>query len=557
MSLKKFNLYIVLVSLTVMSLLYLYITQLLETNIDAQVKKSIRMTSIELRQQLKNNFSTLQQRFGHYEQMSLQKLEFVAKQISRETTQEELAALASAINTNVYDGHFEIYIINKEKVIEKSTSQGDIGLDYKEYTYFSKELDLLRSGGIEYKISAPTYDEYASDIAQYYIASAADEQWVMIGFVLPFGEYVNYKADELKTVSPALQKLDLFILTYDNIQCISAEVQQKKDFSRSKVNKEHYAAMIINDLGLQRKPKSLDIELIAESFTENGTVLYHDDAQKKSVVYSLASSSFEDPSDDFMLIAKMEFDQRPYLAEYRELKNLLYLFILLIYVFMLLGFGLMYKTVIQKITEIDRQMYSDDTIVVKGFLFSEFTYLVERYNTFLLRWKEEVHRLNEMSMQDELTKCANRRYFNQKMKEEIELFERYGQEFSMIMFDIDDFKSINDTYGHSIGDHVLRSIADDVHTQLRINDVLCRIGGEEFAIILPETDRESAIVVAEKVRETIAKQSYIENEQVTISLGVESYNKEFNFSSFYRTVDGFLYKSKQSGKNCVNGSVSA
>ncbi len=556
MSLKKFNIYVILIALTIMTLFYLYIAKLLEENIDVQVKNSVRASSLEMRQQLLNNVNTLMQRFEHYQEISLKKLEHVSRVISEETTDAELAALARSINTDVYDGHYEIFIIDDDKVIKKSTSYGYLGLDYKAYSYFSKELDLLKSGDIAYKISAPTFDEYALDIAQNYIASAGDEQWVMVAFVLPFSEYVNYKTEGLKELFPALQSLSLYILTYDNIQYINNKAEKSKDFTSQMEKNEHYAAMIMEDLGLVQSSDSSEIQSIAANFAEHNVALTHDEAKRESGVYSLIASSFENTADDFMLIAKAEFDQNAYLSEYAHLKELLYLFITMIYLFLLIAFTLMYKTVIKKITGIEKQMHVDEPIVIDGFLFSEFSYFLERYNTFLLHWKEEVSRLNNITMQDELTKCANRRYFNQMMKSQIELYDRYRKEFSMIMFDIDDFKAINDIYGHIKGDDVLCKLAADVNAQLRGSDILFRIGGEEFAIILPETNLESALFVAEKIRKKIENGSYIKNRRVTISLGADSYHPAYDFETFYSTVDGFLYKSKHSGKNCVNSSIS-
>jgi len=521
---------------------------------DAQVKSSVRSSSVELRQQLFNDFNTLKMRFGHYEESSLLKLQKVANNISDEVNDELLIEQANMINTNVYDGHYEIFIINSDKVVSTSTSKGDVGLDFKAYPYFSKELDQLRSGGIEYKISAPTFDEYALDIAQYYLVSQ-DDRWIMIGFVLPFGEYVNYKVTELQQTFPSLKELDLYLLTYDNIQRINSEPLQTKDLTRTMEQKEKFASMIMNDLHLQESDESSVVEVIAGSFTENNLEMIHNDKDQTSVVYTLVESSFEETSDDFMLICKAEFDQSVYWAEYVELKNLMYLFITFVYLFMILGFFMIYKAVIQKISGIEKQMHKDEEIVLDGFLFSEFHYFLKRYNSFLLRWKDEVKRLNEITLQDELTQCANRRYFNQKMKEQIDLHQRYEQAFSMIMFDIDDFKAINDTYGHTEGDHVLKNMSKDVQNKLRVSDVLCRIGGEEFAIILPETNSERAVFVAEKIRKMIEEQNYITNEKVTISLGVASYNKAYDFNSFYRVVDTLLYKSKEGGKNCVNSSI--
>ena len=537
-----------------MTLLYVYIAQKLETSIDAQVKNSVRSSSVELRQQLFNDFNTLKMRFGHYEESSLDKLQVVANNINDNVNDALLIEQANMINTNVYDGHYEIFIINSDKVVSMSTSKGDVGLDFNAYPYFSKELDQLRSGGIEYKISAPTFDEYALDIAQYYLVSQ-DDRWIMIGFVLPFGEYVNYKVSELQQTFPSLKELDLYLLTYDNIQRINSEPLHTKDLTRTMKQKDRFASMIMNDLHLQKSEESSVVEVIAGSFTKNNFEMIHDNKNQTSVIYTLVESSFEETSDDFMLICKAEFDQSVYWAEYVELKNLMYLFITFVYLFMILGFWLIYKAVIQKISGIEKQMHHDETIELDGFLFSEFHYFLKRYNSFLLRWKDEVKRLNEITLQDELTKCANRRYFNQKMKEQIDLHQRYDQEFSMIMFDIDDFKAINDTYGHTEGDNVLKSMASDVHKQLRVSDVLCRIGGEEFAIILPETNRRSAVFVAEKIRMVIAEQAYISNEKVTISLGVESYNKAYDFNTFYKAVDTLLYRSKEGGKNCVNSSI--
>ncbi|MBU1642112.1 GGDEF domain-containing protein, partial [bacterium] len=204
-------------------------------------------------------------------------------------------------------------------------------------------------------------------------------------------------------------------------------------------------------------------------------------------------------------------------------------------------------------TDITVQMKKDEPIVLKGYLFREFNFLILRYNTFLLQWKEEVKRLNEITMLDELTKSYNRRYFNQKVQKHIDLYRRYGQEFSMIMFDVDDFKNINDTYGHDKGDYILKAIVNDVKRHLRSSDVICRIGGEEFAVILTETNLEEACIAAEKIRSAVESQSYIAGQKVTISVGVDAFDEKYDFNIFYRAVDSFLYKSKHNGKNCVYG----
>ncbi len=544
-----------MLSLTGLSVIYLYIANALEESIDAHVKSSIHSSSVELRQHLRNEFSVLQQRFSNYESISLQKLTEVTDYIEMSPGKIDLALISEAINKNIFDGHFEIYVINDSKVIELSTSLADIGLDYSDYPYFSKELDQLKSGGIEYKITAPMFDENALDMSQYYVVRGPGDQWVMIGFVLPFDEYVNHRVESLNATFPALESLDLFILTYDYIQYINT-VKEHKNIDELFKKNSQYISMIMSDLNLQLSDERSPVQSVAELFSTQDIITLPDNVEKQAVTYALTTSSTENDSDDFMLISKMTFDREYYIADYNELKNLLHLFILLVFIFMVVGFFLIHVAIIQTISSIVLQMQRDDEIKIDGFLFNELSFFIARYNKFLGNWKEQVRILNNITMQDELTQCANRRYFNKKMKSQIDLYERYGQEFSMIMFDIDDFKAVNDIYGHSMGDHVLQKMANDVQDQLRASDVLCRIGGEEFAIILPETNRESALFVAEKIRTRVEHQIYIEDRKVTISLGVESYSSKFDFNSFYATVDAFLYKSKTSGKNCVNSSES-
>ena len=286
MSLKRFHLFFVLFSLTGLLFIYLYIAHLLETNIDAQVKSNIRSTSIELRQQLRNDFAILQQRFSNHETISLEKLEEVIAYVENSTGKIDLLSVADSINKNVFDGHYEVYIINDDKVIEKSTSIADIGLDYNAYPYFSKELDQLKNG-VDYKITAPMFDEYALDMSQYYVVRTANEKWVMIGFVLPFDEYVNHKVEDLKTVFPSLQGLDLFILTYDYTQHINT-VKEHKNIGELFKKNSQFTKMIMDDLQLETTAEVSSVEAIAESFSQRSTVTLGNGLSNDTVVYTFS-----------------------------------------------------------------------------------------------------------------------------------------------------------------------------------------------------------------------------------------------------------------------------
>jgi diguanylate cyclase (GGDEF)-like protein len=160
------------------------------------------------------------------------------------------------------------------------------------------------------------------------------------------------------------------------------------------------------------------------------------------------------------------------------------------------------------------------------------------------------------STHDALTGLHNRRYFNEVLKDEIGRAERYQREFAVLMLDLDDFKDINDTYGHPCGDSVLKQVAEIMRRIIRKGDLASRIGGDEFAIILVETDLAGAIAVAEKLRSEL-RQITFEGEEgrvfhVTTSIGVVTYPEDARtISDLMAGVDLGLYRAKELGKDTV------
>lgn len=164
--------------------------------------------------------------------------------------------------------------------------------------------------------------------------------------------------------------------------------------------------------------------------------------------------------------------------------------------------------------------------------------------------------LEYYSTHDPLTGIHNRRYFNDMLTYEIPRSERHGHVFSVLLLDLDDFKDINDSYGHPVGDMVLIKIAEAVCTRLRKGDIPVRMGGDEFAVILPETSSEGAKDVAESIRSNLQALSFDTPQgkqfHVSTSIGVISYPKDAqNFSDLMSGVDIALYRAKEMGKNEV------
>ena len=157
--------------------------------------------------------------------------------------------------------------------------------------------------------------------------------------------------------------------------------------------------------------------------------------------------------------------------------------------------------------------------------------------------------------QDQLTGAFNRRAYDKKILEEMERFKRYGSVFSLMLIDADNFKKINDHYGHAVGDRCLKEIIKRTLPLLRVNDMLARYGGEEFAVIMPETESEGAREAAEKIRKTIEKIEFLyknEEVKVTVSIGISQVKSEDqNHLQIFERADIAVYKAKDNGRNQV------
>lgn len=177
--------------------------------------------------------------------------------------------------------------------------------------------------------------------------------------------------------------------------------------------------------------------------------------------------------------------------------------------------------------------------------------------SFALRISKGEERYAKMSLLDPLTELYNSRYLLTRADQEFALFNRTGQNMALIMADIDHFKYVNDQYGHSIGDIVLQQVATVMRNTARKVDVVARVGGEEFTVLLPDSTTKGAMVLAERIRERIASTPILlpdgRSINVKISLGVSS-TEEFVpdvFNELYESADNALYRAKRDGRNRV------
>ena len=159
--------------------------------------------------------------------------------------------------------------------------------------------------------------------------------------------------------------------------------------------------------------------------------------------------------------------------------------------------------------------------------------------------------LKRQTTTDNLTGLFNRQYFNEALSKEVNKASRHNTLFSLIIFDIDKFKDINDTFGHLAGDNVLKEIAVVVGDSLRKYDVLARWGGEEFVILVPETGIQSAVDLAERTRKNVAGFDFTIERKVTCSFGVTEYRMGEDPVELVNRADEALYQAKETGRNKV------
>ncbi|MBM2837930.1 MAG: domain S-box [Deltaproteobacteria bacterium] len=190
-------------------------------------------------------------------------------------------------------------------------------------------------------------------------------------------------------------------------------------------------------------------------------------------------------------------------------------------------------------------------LAILGVVSAVFIYVFIAFNKNITKLEIANDKLEQLAITDPLTGIFNRRRFNEAIEIEIERAGRHKRKFSLIMFDIDHFKETNDTFGHEIGDNVLRTITQVISRQMRLTDTFARWGGDEFIILVIESTVESAKVLAERLREEIGTCYFDIDKKITCSFGVAEFNETDDAEAIIKRVDEALYETKNSGRNKV------
>ncbi len=198
-------------------------------------------------------------------------------------------------------------------------------------------------------------------------------------------------------------------------------------------------------------------------------------------------------------------------------------------------------------------------ILIEALLYMGIVYGSRKLNSLVKHQTEEIHQLKEFykerSERDGLTGLYNHRCFNERLEQEMNRAGRSHTPLSLLMLDLDNFKTVNDRFGHIVGDTVLEGIASLIEEVVRSSDVAGRYGGEEFSVALVDTELEGALTIAQRLIERIAAFSCsgLSGQRVTASVGVAKWDGREGLSGLIRRADDALYQAKQKGKNRVEG----
>jgi len=173
---------------------------------------------------------------------------------------------------------------------------------------------------------------------------------------------------------------------------------------------------------------------------------------------------------------------------------------------------------------------------------------IRKMNYEIIKRENELKYISET---DSLTGCYNRRATINLIEKEIEQSKEFDLNFSLIMFDLDKFKKVNDTFGHLFGDTVLKDVSKVILNNIKTTDIFGRYGGEEFLILLPNTDLDEGIIIAERLRQTIEKMTWKYDTVITVSMGVIKKLPNDTLDLVLGRVDNLLYKAKKNGRNRV------
>jgi len=523
-----------------------------------ELQKTIETNTYQLQDYFKNSFDKLHYVFNKTAQLDFQKLQEAKEYF--DTIDKPLEPIHKRLNENVIFGTYDIYLINFDKVIVRSTFPMDVGMDFKNYGYASKILDMVKNGVIPYHISPPYFSYVSDDFRKYLLTlSKHGDFFVQISHNYFSLENIRREVLLLKERYPHVKVLEVIFSSNELIKKLDKVYHDKKDYFRKhEKDKEDFLRQFAKDLHLDLNIADTmkKSDLTGLLFGTERIRYRIDPTTKTAVVYSLSENIFNDTMNREIIILRTIYDLHGFYALYHA--RLVRLAVIMVLSFLMIAaiFFFVKRLFSDQLRQMAEALKHDRDIETEGFIIKEFKMVADAINSYRAKLKRKNRELEMLSHTDPLTGVYNRRYFGKMLEEYIYEYRRYERRFALLIFDIDNFKQINDRYGHDVGDEVLRELTNLIVHEIRMSDLLFRIGGEEFAILFEPIDTIHAGKIAENLCESVRKHSFLNRLHVTISVGVSCFRKDDDSFSLYKRVDTYTYRSKKGGKDRVTSDES-
>jgi len=562
-SIKTFNLTVVIV-LPLIIFFGLYYQYCAYKSVTIKNFKDVHYNdSMAIRENFRLIFDKIQYDFIKAETQNLEKMDQLYTLYTQHKHDFNATAIKNELNKDVTFGNYDVFLINKNYVVEKTSYPKDLGLDFGQFKIVSTLFDGIFGKTIPLDISSLKLDNASMQLKKYLIKLSDDEQYILqLGFSLDtyaeLQKQFQYFASEGSDIR-------LFIASQFVIQEINLRTN---DLSKNPLINEWQdtSKKFLKEINESLKNKKLDALLNMDVTKEKLNLNYAlmellpinqkiidamNEKENKIDYYSLTDSLFGKTSDTILFI-KTTFPLGPLNEQLREISNT-FMMIACFIVFIFVGLAYFIKReVVSKITYITEKIKHHEFIDNGHSRIADICILTDRYNAMLHNLHMQIEINKELSLIDALTGLKNRKAYDEKMQELLGLYQRHDVSFSIALLDIDDFKKINDTYGHSAGDNTLKEMSHLLSTSIRSSDMLFRIGGEEFILIFPNTSMSASIKVLEEILKKIEETLLVDGTiATTLSAGLTHIKQGDNQDTLFRRIDTFLYHSKADGKNRI------
>ena len=525
-----------LIILGIFSLFYTTYKNSYQTDLDTYIEKEIEFNKNRIIDSLKivsTKYEDKRNSFLDIHNYSLKSL--------KEDSSLTLKELKKDIKNkyNLTDIEIELYLIDKNYIIYKTTFPKDLGFDLSVIT---EAKDFLNKTNIDEKV---------------YLADNISEDAID-------GKYKLYSYSKLKNDT----FLELGFTDTKLFNSISNDLNNHKNLSLYRVNTngeyQYYYKMEKRNKNISKeehfkKLKKFSVneksdDIVLNTIRSNKSVLIEKNNEVISYIPLLEYKEFSLLKyTDIVMEVKVDITQKRKALE--DFKKIFMFTLFVTIAFLYFMFYWIKKNFTKPIEVIADSIKKEKRINYfnESKNDCELTYISNEYNKLYSKLKDEIQINKDLTYIDELTNIKNRKAYNEKLKEDLSLKKRYSTPFCMLILDIDNFKEINDFYGHKMGDKVLIELSKLIENNIRENDYLYRIGGEEFVIIFSQTTLENAKIVSDKIRDIIQRNlNVIENQKITVSIGLSEITFDDNEDTVFKRVDTLMYKSKNNGKNKIS-----